>query len=140
MMNTLVKEDSRVGRAQTGASPCGTRRPSVAVAAAAPCDAKLVPLWGTSASLRVARMAQLEDLFRTDPNLLEDYFDQERAHQDYEAAISYSRAEGEERGIALGGMNMLFSLVDDGLLPIGAAAAKAGMGEAEFRARMDKRG
>ena len=51
---------------------------------------------------RVARMAQLEDLFRTDPNLLEDYFDQERAHQDYEAAISYSRAEGEKRGIKLG--------------------------------------
>ena len=51
---------------------------------------------------RVARMTQLEDLFRMDPNLLEDYFDQERAHQDYEAAISYSRAEGEKRGIKLG--------------------------------------
>ena len=63
---------------------------------------------------RVARMAQLEDLFRTDPDLLEDYFDQERARMDYEAAMDYSRAEGraegekrgekrgEERGIKLG--------------------------------------
>ena len=47
---------------------------------------------------RVAKMAQLEDLFRTDPDLLEDYFDQERARQDYEAAMSYSREEGEKRG------------------------------------------
>ena len=59
---------------------------------------------------RILRMAQLEDLFRTDPDLLEDYFDQERARMDYEAAMDYSRKEGraegekrgEKRGIKLG--------------------------------------
>ena len=35
---------------------------------------------------------------------------------------------------------MLISLVDDGLIPIGAASAKANMTEAEFAARMAERG
>ena len=43
---------------------------------------------------------------------------------------------GEARGIARGGLNMLFSLVEDGLLPLGSAAAKANMSVDEFRARM----
>ena len=76
-METLVQEDDRVGRAQAGAS------------CAAPC---------TSASLRVARMAQLEDLFRMDPDLLEDYLDQEQAHRDYEEAMVYTREEALNEG------------------------------------------
>ena len=47
---------------------------------------------------RVARMAQLEELFRGDPNLLEDYFDEEIAHQDYAIALRDSRAEGHAEG------------------------------------------
>ena len=59
---------------------------------------------------RVKRMAQLEDLFRMDPDLLEDYLDQERAHWDYVTNVELianenlakgraeGRAEGEERG------------------------------------------
>ena len=42
---------------------------------------------------RVGRMAQLEKLFRMDPDLLEDYLDQEQAHKDYEEAISSTREE-----------------------------------------------
>ena len=48
---------------------------------------------------RVARMAQLEELFSMDPDLLEDYLDQEQAHKDYEAAMVYSRAEGRDEAL-----------------------------------------
>ena len=50
------------------------------------------------------------------------------------------RAEGREEGITLGREQGVFqalvSLVNDGLLPLAAAAARAGMSEADFRARM----
>lgn len=49
------------------------------------------------------------------------------------------RAEGRREGERLGELKMLFSLVDDGLIPIGAASAKADMSEDEFRARMAQR-
>ncbi|MBQ9528651.1 MAG: hypothetical protein IJR68_13710 [Fretibacterium sp.] len=46
----------------------------------------------------------------------------------------------EKRGIAIGEkrgeMNMLFSLVGDGVISIGTAAAKAGMTEEAFMERM----
>ena len=45
---------------------------------------------------------------------------------------------GKSRGITLGREQMLFSLVGEGLLPLGAAAAKANMSEDEFRARMEQ--
>ena len=45
---------------------------------------------------------------------------------------------GREQGISLGREQMLFSLVGEGLLPLGAAAAKANMSEDEFRARMER--
>ena len=54
--------------------------------------------------------------------------------------IALGRDEGIALGTERGRMGMLFSLVDDGLIPIGAAANKVGMDEAEFRARMDERG
>ena len=57
-----------------------------------------------------------------------------------ERGIALGRDEGIALGTERGRMGMLFSLVDDGLIPIGAAANKVGMDEAEFRARMDERG
>ena len=51
---------------------------------------------------RVERMAQLEDLFRMDPDLLEDYLDQERAHWDYVTNVELIRAEGLAKGRAEG--------------------------------------
>ena len=55
-----------------------------------------------------------------------------------EQAENWGRAEG----IALGREQLLFSLVGDGLLSPGVAAANANMSEAEFRTRMeqDRRG
>ena len=51
---------------------------------------------------RIERMAQLEDLFRMDPDLLEDYLDQERAHWDYVTNVELIRAEGLAEGRAEG--------------------------------------
>ena len=48
------------------------------------------------------------------------------------------RAVGRKEGRAEGRVQMLFSLVDDGLLSPGVAAAKANMSEDEFRARMER--
>ena len=47
--------------------------------------------------------------------------------------------EAREQGKAEGGLNMLVSLVHDGLLRLGDAAKKAGMSEDEFKIRMRER-
>ena len=52
--------------------------------------------------------------------------------------ITLGREEGREQGISLGREQMLFSLVGEGLLPLGTAAAKANMSEEEFRERMER--
>ena len=46
------------------------------------------------------------------------------------------REQGIQIGEAQGFLNALFSLVEDGLLPLGTAAAKANMSEEGFKARM----
>ena len=46
--------------------------------------------------------------------------------------------DAENRGREEGRNQVLFSLVDDGLLSPGVAAARANMSEAEFRARMER--
>ena len=48
------------------------------------------------------------------------------------------RAEGITLGRAEGREQVLFSLVDDGVISPGVAAAKANMSEDEFRARMEQ--
>ena len=50
--------------------------------------------------------------------------------EEFEAERNAGRMEGRDQ--------VLFSLVDDGLLSPGVAAAKANMSEAEFRARMER--
>ncbi len=45
------------------------------------------------------------------------------------------RREGKIEGRREGGLTMLFALVDDGLVPLDAALAKANMSEEEFRAQ-----
>ena len=70
-------------------------------------------------------MAQLEDLFRMDPDLLEDYLDQERAHWDYVTNVELianenlakGRAEGEERGREEALFATARRMLDDGMLP-----------------------
>ena len=49
------------------------------------------------------------------------------------------RMEGRLEGRAEGGLNMLFALVDDGLIPLDTASAKAGMSAEEFKKRMERR-
>ena len=53
---------------------------------------------------------------------------------------------GREQGIVLGreqgraeGLNMIFSFVEDGLVPLAEAAKRTNMSEDEFRARMRDR-
>lgn len=70
----------------------------------------------------------------------------ERAETDYRNAFKYAeargRSEGEARGRgegrAEGGLEMLFSLVRDGLLSIKKAFARAGTTESDFAARMER--
>lgn len=56
----------------------------------------------------------------------------ERAETDYRNAFKYAEAKGRSEG----GLEMLFSLVRDGLLSMEKASARAGMTESEFAARM----
>ena len=56
-----------------------------------------------------------------------------------EQCIQQGMVQGLARGEARGGLNMLVSLVHDGLLRIGDAAKKADMSEDEFRAKMRER-
>ena len=74
----------------------------------------------------------------------------ERAETDYRNAFKYreekalaegeakGRAKGRAEGRAEGSLEMLFSLVRDGLLPLAQASARAGMTESEFASRMEK--
>lgn len=55
-----------------------------------------------------------------------------------EEGISLGREEGISLGREEGFLDALFSLVDDGMIPITAAARKANMSEDEFKARMRK--
>ena len=56
--------------------------------------------------------------------------------------LARMQAQSREEGIVLGRMEgrdqLLFSLVGDGVLSPGAAAARANMSEDEFRARMER--
>ena len=56
-----------------------------------------------------------------------------------EAIHRTARAEGLAEGRAEGGLEMLFSLVRDGLLSVEKASARAGMTEDEFATRMGRR-
>ena len=47
--------------------------------------------------------------------------------------------EGRREGMREGELKMLFSLVDDGLIPIEAALAKADMSRDEFVEQMSRR-
>ena len=108
-----------------------------------------------------AGVEQLErgvrSFFRSRGNLAL-YMLQERAETDYRNAFKYreekalakgrakgraegeakGRAEGEAKGRAEGSLEMLFSLVRDGLLPFTQASARAGMTESEFASRMER--
>ena len=46
----------------------------------------------------IARLMQIEEMFRTDPILLRRYLIEERSHRDYLANLDHIRMEGEERG------------------------------------------
>ena len=107
----------------------------------------------------------VRSFFRSRGNLAL-YMLQERAETDYRNAFKYreekalakgrakgraegeakgraegeakGRAEGEAKGRAEGSLEMLFSLVRDGLLPLTQASARAGMTESEFASRMER--
>ncbi|MCR5219702.1 MAG: hypothetical protein K6E31_01745 [bacterium] len=60
--------------------------------------------------------------------------------QGREEGIALGRKEGMVLGREEGFLSALVSLVEDGLLPVGTAAAQAKMNEEEFIARMKKLG
>ena len=47
---------------------------------------------------RIAKLMQLEELFLSDPDLVEEYLAEERARQDYKAELKAREARGEARG------------------------------------------
>ena len=47
---------------------------------------------------RIAKLMQLEELFLSDPDLVEEYLAEERARQDYRAELKAREARGEARG------------------------------------------
>ncbi|MBR1672445.1 MAG: PD-(D/E)XK nuclease family transposase, partial [Fretibacterium sp.] len=89
---------------------------------------------------RVARMAELEGLFRRDPNLLRDYWDREQARRDYNLALRDSEIRGKREGIRegkiAGQIETLSSLVRNGLLTLRDAAMTANITEEQFAAQM----
>lgn len=96
----------------------------------------------------IEQLRRGEQSFFRIPGNLALYRMRERAETDYRNAFKYAeakgRSEGEARGEARGraegraegGLEMLFSLVRDGLLSMEKASARAGMTESEFAARM----
>ena len=85
---------------------------------------------------RVAKMMELEGLFRSDPYLWSDYMSRERERLDYQAELRAREARGEKRGEALGILKALAGLVRDGILSLAGAASRMGMTEDEFTAKM----
>ena len=83
------------------------------------------------------RLENLPNIKRGEPmtvrNIFADTWDQLR-----EEGRAEGREEGRKEGRAEGFLHALFSLVQDGMLPIAAAAAKANMSETDFRARMQE--
>ena len=110
----------------------------------------------------IDRLRRGEEFFFREPGNLASYRMRERAETDYRNAFKYreekalakglakgraegrakGRAEGEAKGRAKGraegSLEMLFSLVRDGLLPLAQASARAGMTESEFVLRMER--
>ncbi|MBR1673240.1 MAG: PD-(D/E)XK nuclease family transposase [Fretibacterium sp.] len=82
---------------------------------------------------RVARMAELEGLFRRDPDLLRDYLNREQARRDYNLALKNSEARGKLEGKLEG----FAGLVRKGILSLRDASREANMTEDEFKAQMD---
>ena len=88
----------------------------------------------------------VRSFFRS-PGNLALYMLQERAETDYRNAFKYREekalakgwAKGRAEGRAEGSLEMLFSLVRDGLLSMEKASARAGMTEDDFAARMGRR-
>ena len=89
---------------------------------------------------RVAKMRQLEKIFRSDPDLVREYQQREQDKLDYQISLdareergrTEGRAEGEARGI----LKTLAGLIHKGLLSLKDAALEANMTEAEFTAQI----
>ena len=102
----------------------------------------------------IDRLRRGEESFFRVPGNLASYRMRERAETDYRNAFKYREekalakgraeglaeglAEGEAKGRAKGSLEMLFSLVQDGLLSLAQASSRAGMTESEFASRMEK--
>ena len=81
------------------------------------------------------RLENLPNIKRGEPMTVRNIFAEQ-----WDMLRAEGRAEGREEGRAEGRkegvLHTLVSLVNDGLLPLAAAAARAGMSEADFRVRM----
>lgn len=85
-----------------------------------------------SVDARVAKMAELEMIFRSDPDLLTAYMLHEDNQRDYQLSLK----DSERRGIALGQLQTLSELVRKGLLSLKDASVEANMTEDEFAERI----
>ena len=97
-----------------------------------------------SEDTRVAQMRQLENIFRSNPDLVREYQQREQDELDYRLSLEASekrgeargRAEGRAAGRAEGIVKGFAGLIRKGLLSLKDAALEANMTEAEFTARM----
>lgn len=80
------------------------------------------------ADTRVAKMLELEGLFRSDPDLLQDYLTQEQAQRDYRAELKRSETRGK--------FKVLADFIRKGLVSLSDAAAAEGMSEDELSAQI----
>ncbi|WP_416195599.1 hypothetical protein [Selenomonas sp.] len=76
---------------------------------------------------------QAAQKFMNDTAERRSYINRQMAIMDYNSGIRSAREEGEKRGEKRGKCLVLRDLVTDGILPLSAAAQRAGMTEEAFR-------
>lgn len=84
----------------------------------------------------VDKMLKLEDIFKENPGLFAAYTDWEFEKRMYNANIKAIEGHGEDKGT----IKTLAGLVKDDILTLSEAASRAGMTEAEFKAKMAEYG
>ena len=85
---------------------------------------------------RVAKMRQLEKIFRSNPDLVREYQQREQDRLDYKISLDAREAKGEAKGVIKGKIEAFAGLVRDGLLTVRDAALRANVTEAEFNTQM----
>ena len=85
---------------------------------------------------RVAQMRQLEDIFRSNPDLVREYQQREQDKLDYRLSLEAREERGRREGLRDGLIKGFAGLIHKGMLSLKDAALEANMTEDEFTAQM----